>query len=94
MPILDIEAVRSKILEILISGSIDFTNHCRERMYLRRVQMDDLLFLLHWGDIEQGQEEDDPDGQVFRIIGTDVEEEPLTAVVKICDNRLICITVF
>lgn len=95
MPILELHEVRLRIREILKNGYVDYTLHCRERMYLRGVQMDDILFLLNWGRVEPGLEEGDDEGQVFRVIGTDVEEESLTAVVKIInDQRLLCITVF
>lgn len=95
MPIVELHEVRLKIREILKNGYVEYTLHCRERMYLRGVQMDDILFLLNWGKVEPGIGESDGEGQVFRVIGTDVEEEPLTAVVKIInDQRLLCITVF
>jgi hypothetical protein len=95
MPIVKSSEVLLRIREILKNGSVEYTLHCRERMYLRGVQMDDILFLLNWGKVEPGPEADDSEGQVFRVIGTDVEEEPLTAVVKIItDDRLLCITVF
>ena len=54
--------------------------------------MDDILFLLNWGKVEPGLESGDGEGQVFRVIGTDVEEEPLTVVKIITDDRLLCIT--
>ena len=95
MRIVKLSEVRLRIREILKNGYVEYTLHCRERMYLRGVQMDDILFLLNWGKVEPGIEEGDGEGQVFRVIGTDVEEEPLIAVVKIInDQRLLCITVF
>ena len=95
MPKLEIEVSRNKIREIVKTGRIDVTRHCRERMYLRGVEMDDLISLLLSGDIEPGQEGGDDESQVFRIIGTDVEEEPLIAVVQIInEQKLLCITVF
>ncbi len=57
--------------------------------------MDDILFLLNWGNVEPGQEEGDCERQVFRVIGTDVEEGPLSIVVQLIDDyTLLCITVF
>lgn len=95
MPKLEIDASRDKIREIVKSGRIYYTRHCRERMYLRNVQMDDIIYVLLQGNIEQGQDEGDFESQVFRIIGTDVEEEPLTVVVQITnDQKLLCLTVF
>jgi len=95
MTIIEPESIKSKIREILKTGTLDYTRHCRERMYHRDVQLDDILFLLNWGKIEPGQAEDDCQGQVFRVVGTDVEETSLTVVVKIInDHKLLCITVF
>jgi hypothetical protein len=95
MPKVDLDAARFQIREIIKSGCVDYTLHCRERMYLRGVQMDDVLYLLNWGSVEPGEEEGDSENRVFRVLGTDVEGEPLIATVKIIDfHRMLIITVF
>lgn len=74
---------------------MEYTLHCRQRLVERRAQIEDIVFLLNWGKVEPGQVEGDCEGQVFRVSGMDIDEEPLTAVVKIIDDqRLLIITVF
>lgn len=47
MPILSIDEARSKIREILQGqGRVWPIDHCKDRMYERDVQMDDILYCL------------------------------------------------
>ena len=34
-----------------ISGCIKFSNHCRDRMIERNVTVDDILYVIMWGDV-------------------------------------------
>ncbi len=85
MPILDLDAAKSTIREILQSpwGVVFLTRHCKERMEERNVQVDDILHPLFWGTIEPGQESGDAERNVFRVSGTDIEAEPLVTAVEI-----------
>ena len=98
MPILDLDAAKSAIREILQSprGLVFPTRHCKERMEQRNVQMDDILHLLFWGSVERGQESGNAERNVFRVSDADIEGEPLVVVVEVIleENRLNCISVF
>jgi hypothetical protein len=97
MTILTIEEARSKIREILRGhGRTWPVDHCKARMNERNVQMDDILYCLSWGEVEYGREFGDRENNIFRVVFTDTEGEPLTLVVLIDadNNRLICKTVF
>jgi hypothetical protein len=98
MPILELEAAKSTIREIIQSpqGVVFPTRHCKDRMEQRNVQMDDILHFLFWGTVELGQESEDAERNVFPVSGTDIEGEPLVVVVEIIEeeNRLNCISVF
>jgi hypothetical protein len=98
MPILEVEDARRAIREILKSplGLVFPTQHCKERMIERNVQMDDVIHLLFWGTLEPGQKVGDLERNVFRVRGADLEGEPLVIVLAIEreENRLTCISVF
>jgi hypothetical protein len=96
MPILNTEEARTRIREILKSEVVWPANHCKEMMLWRNVQMEDIIHCLQWGIVEYGQEDGDKENNIFRVIWTDIEEEPLTVVVQIENEaeRLRCLTVF
>jgi hypothetical protein len=97
MPILKIEDLKALIVRILESGYVQPSAHCRDvRMPQRNVSMQDIRFCLANGDIHTGTEEDDISEGVYRIIGSDIDGEPLTVVFKIIEDLelIFCITVF
>jgi hypothetical protein len=58
MPILNLDAAKSTIREILQGprGVVFLTRHCKERIEERNVLMDDILHLLFWRAVERGQD--------------------------------------
>ena len=97
MTILTLEQARAKIREILQgSGKVWPTDHCKDRMKARNVQTDDILYCLSWGSVEYGREPGDHENNIFRVVYTDIEGDPLTVVVIIDSNnqQLIWKTVF
>ena len=97
MTILSIDEARAKIREILQGhGRVWPIDHCKDRMYERDVQMDDILYCLFWGSIDYGREPGDKENNVFRVSHFDIEGEPLTVVIQIDSEilQLICRTVF
>lgn len=97
MTILSIDEARTKIREILQGrGRVWPIDHCKDRMYKRDVQMDDILYGLFWGSADYGREPGDKENNVFRVSHSDIEGEPLTVVVQIDSEilQLICLTVF
>ena len=97
MSILTIDEARSKIREILQGqGKVWPIDHCKDRMDLREVQMDEILFCLFWGSVEYGRNPGDKENNIFRVSHVDIEGEPLTITVQIDPDifELVCLTVF
>lgn len=98
MPILNLEEARSAIRKILKgdNGRVLPTPYCRKRMLVRQVFMEDILHVLFWGAVETGTNEGDAEENIFRVIGQDLEDEPLTLVIRIILDKDIIeiITVF
>lgn len=95
MPIINLKTAKAKIREIVKSGYIGTTSHCKNiRMVERNVTMNDILYLLWWGDLVPGKENGDDVQSIFRVMGTDIEGIPLKATIKFLDeHRILCITV-
>lgn len=49
--IIDIDEARPLVRQIAKSGGVAISPHCLEQMEKRGVEMDDILYLLNWGDI-------------------------------------------
>ena len=86
-----------KIQYILETGAVILTKHCRiESMPERRVDMNDVRYVLKHGQIIREPEWDESnDNWKYRVEGTDIEGDELTAIVVIeSDLMLIIVTVF
>ena len=86
-----------KIQLILEEGIVDFTAHCRRRMRERRVDDLDVVHVLSQGQIIREAEWDsEHDNWKYRVEGTDIEGDELTAITVIfeADLSLLTITVF
>jgi hypothetical protein len=98
MTILSIEEARSIIRKILQGdkGRILPTPYCRNRMLERQVFMEDISHVLFWGEVEYGPHEKDAEGNIFRVIGQDRDDDPLSLVIHIILDKDIIeiITVF
>ena len=82
---------------ILERGCVIVTTHCRlDSMPKRHVDMNDVQYVLKHGQIIQEPEWDsDNENWKYRVEGTDVEGEELTAIAAIeSTSMLIVITVF
>ena len=94
---LDLLQAKQMIVHILETGSLMLTTHCRtESMPKRRVDMNDVRYVLRHGQIFREPEWDEGNGNwKYRIEGTDVEGEELTAIVVIESSlMLVIVTVF
>jgi hypothetical protein len=85
MPNINLKEVKSIIRKILQgeSGRVLPTPYCRKRMLERQVFMEDISHVLFWGEVESGTHEGDAEENIFRVIGQDLEDEPLTLVIRI-----------
>ncbi|MBI4644430.1 MAG: DUF4258 domain-containing protein [Deltaproteobacteria bacterium] len=85
MTIVNIKEARSTIRKILQGGKgrIQPSPHCRQRMLERQVFMEDIFHVLFWGEVIAGQHPGDAEKNIFRVAGLDIEEVPLTLVIRI-----------
>lgn len=91
------EATR-RIRQILEDGTVDFSDHCwHERMPQRNVSAIDIEHVLRNGRVIREAEWDSTYGHWrYRVEGTDVEGDELTAITVIFerDFSLLVVTVF
>lgn len=88
---------KRKIQLILEDGTVDFTTHCRRRMRERGVDDLDIVHVLKEGQIIREAEWDsDHSDWKYRVEGTDIEGDDLTAITVIfeADLSLLNVTVF
>jgi Domain of unknown function (DUF4258) len=96
-PCLSPAEAQRKIRLILEEGTVDISGHCRRRMRARGVDDLDIAHVLEKGQIIR-QAEWDPDHNEwkYRVEGTDIEGDELTAITVIfeADLSLLTVTVF
>jgi hypothetical protein len=86
-----------KIRLILEEGIVDISGHCRHRMRTRGVDDLDIAHVLEKGQIiRQAEWDSDYNNWKYRIEGTDIEGDELTAITVIfeADLSLLTVTVF
>lgn len=91
MTIINIPEIKRQIKRIAQSGGrgIALTRHARERMFERDVDINDILYVLNWGEVEH-----DPDKDAdlkFKVSWTDLEGEPLCVVLILLDEESLLI---
>ncbi|SPD74426.1 hypothetical protein PITCH_A230112 [uncultured Desulfobacterium sp.] len=71
------------------------TKHCRERMAERDVTVDDILNVVHWGEVIEIEEDKEHGNWICTVKGVDIEGEELVFVAAIDENKgsVLCITV-
>jgi len=77
-------------------GGTALTNHFKGRMEERGVSIDDVLGVLNWGEVTDLSLNPDHCNWECKVVGKDLDGEPLTLKVGIDENRriLILVTVF
>ena len=77
-------------------GCIQYSDHCLKRMAYRNIQVDDLLMVLMWGDIQDVEYDPEYDSWKCRITGKSLDDDDLTfvAAIYVNANAVMCITVF
>ena len=90
-----LEAIE-RIREIVNSGSVRTTRHCRKRMVERGFGFQDLLSVLLNGKIQQQPEYDPTYGQFkYRVEGTAIDGDSAVAITVIVSSRsLLVVTIF
>ncbi len=85
---------REVLRDIARFGTVGLSDHCRERMKDRNVDMDDILQVLLWGEITD-IERADSDAWRCTVKGNDIEGDELTFIAALnTRTRLVCITVY
>ena len=90
------EEARRLLRDIARNQWVRLTRHCRERMALRGVLMDDLMQVLLWGQVRDLRENPECDNWECMVEGLDIEGDPLSVKVAILESdfAVLCITVF
>lgn len=73
---------------------IETTRHCRERLFERNVTIEDLRYVIEWGDVIELEKSPNFGGWKCKIRGTDIDGYELTFVAAIREHVVTCITVF
>ncbi len=73
---------------------ISITRHCRQRMAQRNVSMDDIRYVIQWGEVVSLEESPEYGNWKCTIKGVDIDGNELTFVAAVTENEIICITVF
>ena len=90
--ILDIHQIELQIRRIAKTGyrGVALSKHCREEsMPDHNADFQDILNVLNWGQVTH-----DPDENCdmkFKVIGSDLEGEPLTAIVILLDQNSLLV---
>jgi hypothetical protein len=88
---------KDELKDILKSYSkinTDLTRHCRERMFERNVTVEDLRFIIEWGEIVEVEESPRFGDCKCKLQGTDIDGNELTFVAVVGEGIVLCITVF
>jgi hypothetical protein len=95
MMILDIQQIELQIRRIAKTGSrgVALSRHCREEsMPKRKVDFQDILNVLNWGQVTH--DPDEKTNMKFKVSHVDIEGEPLCVILILKDeNSLFVITV-
>lgn len=96
MMIIDIQQIESQIRRIAKTRSrgVALSQHCvKESMPDHNADLQDILNVLNWGQVIHAPDENCD--MKFRVNGSDLDGEPLTAVVVFLDdNSLLVITLW
>ncbi|MDA3787845.1 MAG: DUF4258 domain-containing protein [Desulfobacula sp.] len=82
--------------EIAKYGCIQPSKHCRERMQERQINMDDILYVLLWGNVIGIEYNKDHHSWQCKVRGKDIDGESLVFVAGIYEDcqAVRCITVY
>lgn len=86
--ILDIQEIETQIRRIATTGTkgVALGRHCKEeRMPERKVDFQDILNVLNWGQVVHDPDENSD--RKFKVSGVDIEGEPLCVIVILLDEN-------
>jgi len=70
------------------------TKHCRQRMTERNVTMDDIRYVIQWGEVVSVEESPEYGNWKCTIKGMDMDGNELTFVAAVTEDEVVCIIVF
>ena len=84
------------LLRHFAPGCIKLSKHCRKRMLERNVTMDDILYVLMWGDVIEIKENIECQNWECKVKGTDTDGNELffLAALNEHERSVLCITVY
>jgi predicted hotdog family 3-hydroxylacyl-ACP dehydratase len=92
---MDNQRTREIIREVARLGFILPSRHCRQKMLMRNVDMQDILQALMWGQVSDIREDENHQNWKCTVTGADCDGDSLVVQVAISDERSIfLITVY
>jgi len=82
------------VLKTYSKINIDLTRHCRDRMFERDVTVEDLRYVIEWGEVVEVEESPEFGDCKCKIRGTDIDGDELVFIAAISEDIVLCITVF
>ncbi len=83
------------LLKNLTRDCIIITEHCKQRMRERDVVIDDILYVIMWGEVSDIEEDPEHNNWKCYVKGKDIEGDDLTVIAGIneAEGYISCITV-
>ncbi len=83
-------------LRVYASQCLAISDHCRERMIERNVTVDDILYVIMWGEVVEVQKDEERQNWVAKVQGVDTDGNELIFIAGIDpnENSVLCITVY
>lgn len=92
---MDKDRAKEVIREVARFGNILLTDHCRKKMQERNVSIQDILYVLMWGDVQEIKRDTEHSNWKCEIQGKDLDDDILTVQAAVSENeRTIVITVY
>jgi uncharacterized OsmC-like protein len=77
------ERIKAQLREIVRNGCIVTTNHFRERMAERGVVLDDVTFVISWGEVTKKKYDPMFENYEYTIKGVDIDDEEISLILAI-----------
>lgn len=93
---MDTNEARSFLYNFARYGCVQSSKHCRDMMYKRNISMDDILFVLMWGEIVSIERDAERQNYKCKLEDKDLDGDNLVFVAVINEKKrsILCITVY
>jgi hypothetical protein len=90
------DEIKNCLREFAQYGCFQPTKHCKGRMRERHISIEDVLYVLTWGEVTEIEYNEDHDSWKCKVTGNDVDGEELVFIAGVYEHcqTVRCITVF